>query len=335
MKGTFDDIFRWREFALLGIIAGCLLLLVYWEEFRNLAYTLCYSFEGGGICENSVIRSAVGGTLWGAAFLPIVLYTQYWLPAKDQPLISAGFLQDFIWYLLLRFYKVFVLVWFSALLYTFYDNHLPFLRSQWIHDAPIAVQVVLVLLLVDLLAWIRHLLHHKIPILWEFHKFHHSQRQMNFFCEIRVHPVESISARLIEFIPFYSLGLDIALPTYAALEIARRWQGHLVHSNVRGTFGWLRFIFVNPQSHRIHHSNEIRHQDKNYATVFSFWDFLFRTQYLKFDEYPDTGVDDPDYPYEEKLSIPAFARSTLSQFIYPFITASHMLKSKLVRAPGG
>jgi sterol desaturase/sphingolipid hydroxylase (fatty acid hydroxylase superfamily) len=323
MAQLFERPNRAREAGVLLLLGLCLMILIFWPEFKAGITGMCETWLASDLCHNEDLRSAVGGTLWGAAFLPLVMYVQYLYPAKDQPLISVGLIQDFIWYLVLRIYKVTLLVWFAAVLFTFFDTYLYFLRIGWLDQLAVPVQVVLVVLCVDLLAWFRHWLHHKIPLLWEFHKFHHAQREMNFFCEIRVHPLESISARLIELIPFYSLGLDVGLPSYAAYSILTRWQGHLVHSNVRGTFGWLRYVFVNPQSHRIHHSNEQQHQDKNFATIFSFWDFLFRTQHLNFNEYPDTGVDDASYPYSNDVSVSGLVKSTVAELLYPIVRIAH------------
>ncbi|WP_456669859.1 sterol desaturase family protein [Bradyrhizobium sp. USDA 3240] len=46
----------------------------------------------------------------------------------------------------------------------------------------------------------------------------------------------------------------------------------------------------NPQWHRIHHSVEMEHQDKNFAAFFPFWDILFGMACVpKQDEYLQQG----------------------------------------------
>ena len=57
----------------------------------------------------------------------------------------------------------------------------------------------------------------------------------------------------------------------------------------------------NTQSHRIHHSHREEHRDKNFGAIFSLWDQLFGTQYRKYDEYPETGIDDATFPMKPNL----------------------------------
>ena len=80
----------------------------------------------------------------------------------------------------------------------------------------------------------------------------------------------------------------------------------------------LRWILVTPQSHRVHHSFASEHLDTNFATVFSFWDIIFRTQYMGWDEYPATGIADPDFPLEKNASPGALLGAYARQNVYPF-----------------
>jgi hypothetical protein len=71
------------------------------------------------------------------------------------------------------------------------------------------------------------------------------------------------------------------------------------HANLRwnaGAFGWL---LVTPQSHRIHHSTEERHWEKNFGAILSVWDRLFRKQWHGTDDYPTIGIDDTAFPLEQ------------------------------------
>ena len=83
-----------------------------------------------------------------------------------------------------------------------------------------------------------------------------------------------------------------------ALAVATTYFTAWTHTAVRTNMGPLRWIFVTPQSHRVHHSFASEHIDTNFATVFSFWDIIVRTQYMGWDEYPVTGIADPNYPHE-------------------------------------
>ena len=51
-------------------------------------------------------------------------------------------------------------------------------------------------------------------------------------------------------------------------------------------------MIVDNRFHRIHHSLEERHFDKNFGICFSIWDFLFGTAYEPGDEWPHVGLAD-------------------------------------------
>jgi sterol desaturase/sphingolipid hydroxylase (fatty acid hydroxylase superfamily) len=63
------------------------------------------------------------------------------------------------------------------------------------------------------------------------------------------------------------------------------------HANLRLRLGLLTPILCGPHVHRIHHSNLIRHRDKNFAQFFPIFDVVFGTYYRPGrDEFPTTGT---------------------------------------------
>ena len=65
----------------------------------------------------------------------------------------------------------------------------------------------------------------------------------------------------------------------------------LSHMNVRWHVGWFSRIWCAPQVHRIHHSLEPQHIDKNFAFQFPMWDVIFGTYFHpRKGEFPATGV---------------------------------------------
>jgi sterol desaturase/sphingolipid hydroxylase (fatty acid hydroxylase superfamily) len=73
----------------------------------------------------------------------------------------------------------------------------------------------------------------------------------------------------------------------------------LVHANIRTSWGPLTRIITGPRYHRVHHSIDLRHRDKNFATFLPLWDIVFGTYYDPDErEPPRTGVsgepNDPD-----------------------------------------
>jgi len=57
--------------------------------------------------------------------------------------------------------------------------------------------------------------------------------------------------------------------------------------------------------------------------VFSFWDIIFRTQYIGWDEYPKTGIADPNFPLEQSGSAGALLVTYARQNLYPFAQVVH------------
>jgi sterol desaturase/sphingolipid hydroxylase (fatty acid hydroxylase superfamily) len=84
-------------------------------------------------------------------------------------------------------------------------------------------------------------------------------------------------------------------------------QPTFLHSPSSLHFGPLRHVIADNRYHRIHHSVEPRHFDKNFAILFSFWDRLFGTAYHPApDEWPDVGLAEVDQPgaMKEWLDLP-------------------------------
>ncbi|MBY0278435.1 sterol desaturase family protein [Candidatus Binatia bacterium] len=205
----------------------------------------------------------------------------------------------------------------STLLRTVYDRHLDFLTLRAIEGWPMWSRVLLAILLVDFLGWFHHLVRHKVTMLWHFHALHHSQREMNLFTDVRVHPIDRIASQTIQFVPLFMV--HASFPVITGWVLFHQVWTKLCHANLRLSFGPLRYVLVTPQSHRVHHSCAVQHADKNFGVMFSIWDRLLGTYYEQRDEYPECGVDDPGFPMEYARTPGALVRSTWAQLVYPFL----------------
>lgn len=137
--------------------------------------------------------------------------------------------------------------------------------------------------------WV-HRLQHRWPILWEQHKFHHTAQSVNFFTAHRHHLLEYPVRTFIAAAPL-SLVIELTPLHGAYIGIFLAYWGYFIHANVRLYMGPLTAIFSGPQYHRIHHSIELKHRDKNFAAFFPFWDMLFDSYYRPSKhEFPATGV---------------------------------------------
>ena len=178
------------------------------------------------------------------------------------------------------------------------------------------VRFLMGFLVTDFLVWFHHFLRHKVKYFWFFHTIHHSQKAINIFTEGRFHTVEPIIAWIVRFVPVFMLDLNGV--SIFAMALLQRWYSRIYHANLKTNYGILKYFMVTPQSHRIHNSREEKHRDKNFGVLFTIWDRLFGTLYSNYDEYPETGIDDPQFPHEEELNVSSIVRAFARQFFYPF-----------------
>jgi sterol desaturase/sphingolipid hydroxylase (fatty acid hydroxylase superfamily) len=246
-----------------------------------------------------------------------ILLLEKFFPAKPaQKIFSASLIQDAVWLFLEACFEATIIIAYVNFLSAIYKQHLTFLTIGAIQQLSTPVKFIIGVTVADFLLWFHHWVRHKVPWFWEFHTLHHSQKELNMFTDLRYHVLEYIIAKTIYTFPLLMIGIE---PSNIVLfAVFHTWYTHLYHSNIKSNFGPLRYIFVTPQSHRIHHSIEPRHQDKNFGVLFSFWDQLFATQYRGYDEYPDTGIADEHFPIERSIKGFNLLLNPIRQHIYPF-----------------
>lgn len=254
---------------------------------------------------------------WFYSVIVLVAVLEWAMPAeRRQPLLSRGVLQDFSWVFLKLLAHAWALPLYVVFLRHLYDQHLSFLTLDSVAGWPWAARFALALLLGDLVFYVTHVVRHKVAVLWYFHAVHHSQRELNFFTEYRVHPVDDLFVHTIGFIPIFMV--DHSFVSVVAIVWLRHWHSRLYHSNVRTNLGPLRYVLVTPQSHRVHHSRDPRHHDTNFGLTFSIWDHLFGTQWRGYDEYPETGIEDEEFPFEQGTGAFGVVGRLVGQLVYPF-----------------
>lgn len=159
-------------------------------------------------------------------------------------------------------------------------------------------QFIIILLLSDLKHYIRHALSHKIPWLWEIHKYHHSAEHMNMITAQRGHFLETAYISLFDAILFVIVGSPAE--NYIAILLLRETHILFSHSNVNWHWGWIgKYILVSPAAHRIHHSTSSDHYDRNFGNMFIFWDRLFNTWFNPKENKTAVNVGLIDNPYNK------------------------------------
>jgi sterol desaturase/sphingolipid hydroxylase (fatty acid hydroxylase superfamily) len=140
----------------------------------------------------------------------------------------------------------------------------------------------------DFTRFLLHYILHKVPFLWEFHKVHHSATVLTPFTVYRSHPVENyLYACRMALTQGFVVGLCYYLfgPTLKMIDIIGAnifvFAFNIMGSNLRHSHIWISWgdkvesVFLSPAQHQIHHSDNVKHFDKNFGTVISIWDRLF------------------------------------------------------------
>ncbi len=256
----------------------------------------------------------VAAKLLGALALCLVIEALY--AAHQRPLFSKELRQDLVFAVFKLGFFAPLLVLYSAFYVGLFEGLLPFTRWRVARDWHPAIQFVVGFLAADFMVYVTHVLKHKVRALWHFHTVHHSQRNLNPLTTHRTHVFEDLVEDPIQFVPLALLG--VGYPTAVAVRAFNWFWAHLIHSNVRWNLGALRWLLVSPQYHRIHHSLEPEHQDRNFGERLTLWDRLFGTLHGDFECYPETGVNEASYPIEQSGRVLALLRQYARQYAYPF-----------------
>lgn len=152
-----------------------------------------------------------------------------------------------------------------------------------------ALQFLIVAMIADFLVYWRHRAEHKI--FWKIHAVHHSPTELHGANDIG-HPLQGIFDLLMVSLPMSLIQID-GPGTPIAVSFVLLLLTYYIHSPIDVHFGPLRKVLVDNRFHRIHHSIEPRHFDKNFGICFSMWDRWFGTAYDPApDEWPEVGLAD-------------------------------------------
>jgi sterol desaturase/sphingolipid hydroxylase (fatty acid hydroxylase superfamily) len=220
----------------------------------------------------------------------------------------------------------------AALLSSKLRHLLPWKPLSWSFNSIAAVPVVghglelLAMIFVPLFihdCWFywSHRIEHRLPVLWQFHKLHHSDELMNTTTWARDHFLQE-SWRA--FFSLFTLGLFVDLKLADAGKAALYSTMFLValsmfyHSAIRIHLPCLDYLVVTPQVHRIHHSALPEHHDKNFADALPIFDIVFGTfERPQCGEFPPTGLGPQSSP----------PRSLLAAQLGPLLAVGGLLRS--------
>lgn len=169
--------------------------------------------------------------------------------------------------------------------------------------AAIAGSVVLL----DLAIYLQHVILHAVPALWRLHRVHHSDLDFDVTTGVRFHPGEILLSMLIKFTAVAALGAPAA--AVLIFEVLLNATSMFNHGNVRfpaRVDRYVRWIFVTPEMHRVHHSIVIEETNSNFGFSLSWWDRLrgtYRDQPAAGHERMTIGIDQFRDPRELSIGM--------------------------------
>jgi len=178
--------------------------------------------------------------------------------------------------------------------------------SSW----PMWLQLIVFFIILDFVQWFTHTLLHKFPFLWNFHKVHHSVKEMGFAAHLRYHWMENILYK-----PLKTFGVMILFgfePQQAYIvHFMAILIGHFNHSNIKITWGPLKYLINNPVMHLYHHVYDLPEgkYGVNFGISLSLWDYIFKTNYIP----EDSGTIELGFPGDEE-----FPKDFVGQNTYGF-----------------
>lgn len=179
-----------------------------------------------------------------------------------------------------------------------------------ITSLPMLSQLLIFFILLDFVQWFTHVLLHRFNILWRFHKVHHSVKEMGFAAHLRYHWMENIFYKPFKVFAVMILGGFEPEQAYIVHFIAIS-IGHLNHSNVKLTYGPLKYVFNNPVMHLYHHAYTLPEGSHgvNFGISLSLWDYIFKTNYIP----ENRGTIELGYSDDKKMP-----KNFFGQLIYGF-----------------
>ncbi len=168
--------------------------------------------------------------------------------------------------------------------------------------------LALAVLVLDFAIWAQHLISHRVPVFWRFHRMHHADRDFDVTTALRFHPIEILASMLVKIGVVYAIGA----PPIAVLvfEIILNGTALFNHANLRlppRIDRILRLVLVTPDMHRVHHSQLRAEHDSNFGFALSIWDRMFGTYIAQ----PSAGHDGMTLGLEWQNNDPSHLRWSL------------------------
>jgi len=170
----------------------------------------------------------------------------------------------------------------------------------WI-EIPLWSKIFLGILMYDLSSYWFHRTAHYLPVIWRFHRVHHSDTTMDSTTFLRAHPLElMLWFSVSEILTSAIFGLDLTiLGVYYLVLFPMFFLEHANFKYPKWLDNTIGLIITTPNLHKVHHEQDEFYTNSNYADIFIFWDRLFGTFKYKPTEQINFGLEEFDEPKKQ------------------------------------
>lgn len=155
------------------------------------------------------------------------------------------------------------------------NNSFGVLNRPWI---PFSLACLACVLALDLVHYATHRAFHSMSFLWRVHEVHHSDPEYDVSTAGRFHPLEIVATQSAYLAAVALLAPPpIAVLAAELLTVAANLFAHANASLPAWVERLLRRIVITPDLHRIHHSEQVQEQSRNFGQTFPWWDWIFGT----------------------------------------------------------
>lgn len=234
----------------------------------------------------------VANTLYVAVIF-LILGLEIWIPFQSGwGDIRKATRADVIYFLLaapIDSLHIFLLV--GLLAATSQYHHYVQVFDVWPKQAPILLQLLLVILIVDFFKYWYHRWTHEVPALWRLHSIHHSLDRLEMLRASYFYPIDIFLTVATGTLAMLMFGVGYELIIFH--NVFAGITGLLNHSNADLECGVFDHFLNSPGHHRAHHSLGLPGSRSNYGSFFNFTDRLFGTRYLPEDQrsFGPLGLD--------------------------------------------
>ena len=159
-------------------------------------------------------------------------------------------------------------------------------QNQWgvinLLEIAFELKAFLAFIALDFFIYLQHAMFHVLPLMWRFHRVHHSDLDCDVSTGLRFHPVEMLVSIIFKLLVIMLIGAPVI--TVIIFEVILNFMAMFTHANIKlpPKLDYVtRYFIVTPEMHRLHHSVHENETNSNFGFCISLWDRMMGTYMAK------------------------------------------------------